>query len=84
MSFTIGGDYVRPEEPKKPLKIFTEKRKGQMVTIVKNYDGDQKELARKLKQHLSCGGTVKNDQIELQGNHLDAVKSYLRNSAKQR
>ncbi len=76
--FTLGGDWAEPQKEKKPLKVFTEKRKGQTITIVKNAEGDLKALAKELKQHLSCGGTVKNEQIELQGDHVEKVKTFLK------
>lgn len=76
MPFTLGGDWAERPKKKKQLKVFTEKRKGQTLTIVKNYDGDLKAMAKALKQHLSCGGTIKNEQIELQGDHVQKVSSY--------
>ncbi|MCP5492784.1 MAG: translation initiation factor [Chlamydiales bacterium] len=78
MPFTLGGDWAERPKEKKTVKVFTEKRKGQALTIVKNYDGDLKALAKTLKQHLSCGGTVKNEQIELQGDHVQKVNDYLK------
>ena len=79
MSFTIGGDYVPPgNDPKKPMKIFIEKRRGKSVTIIKNASGDLRKTASMLKSKLSCGGSVKNDQIELQGDHLLSVEKILK------
>jgi translation initiation factor 1 len=40
-------------------------------------DIDIKQLAKTLKQKFACGGTVKNDSIELQGNHAKEVKAEL-------
>ncbi len=63
------------------IKVYTEKRKfGKMYTIVKGIDDreiDIKSLGKKLKNHLACGGTVKDGFIELQGNHADRVKNFL-------
>jgi translation initiation factor 1 len=38
---------------------------------------DVKDLVKKLKSTLACGGTYKNNQIELQGNHKESVKKIL-------
>jgi translation initiation factor 1 len=38
---------------------------------------DIKDLIKKLKSALACGGTYKNNQIELQGNHRENVKKLL-------
>ncbi|HDN82960.1 MAG TPA: stress response translation initiation inhibitor YciH, partial [Candidatus Altiarchaeales archaeon] len=35
-------------------------------------------IARELKQKLACGGTTKNDRIELQGDHVQRVKKVLK------
>jgi translation initiation factor 1 len=57
------------------------KRKfGKEVTIVEGIDEkqlDPKELTKKLKSKLACGGTWKDGKIELQGNHTMRVKEVL-------
>ena len=54
--------------------IKLEKKKfGKVYTIVEGIDAkeiDLKELLKKLKNKLACGGTMKDGKIELQGNHL--------------
>ncbi|MCP3681141.1 MAG: stress response translation initiation inhibitor YciH [bacterium] len=63
------------------IKIFKEKKKfGKMSTIVEGLDGkelDLKEISKKLKNELACGGTVKEGKIELQGAHSTKVKKSL-------
>jgi len=55
------------------------KRYGKIVTIVSGFDSgiDIKSVAKALKNELACGGTSKENQIELQGEHLKKVKPIL-------
>ncbi len=61
------------------IVVKTEKRRfGKIQTIITGFEGvDIKEIAKKLKSELACGGTVKNNAIELQGNHRDKLKPLL-------
>ena len=62
------------------IKVITEKRRyGKIITLVigLSNDVDMKEIARSLKSELACGGTIKNNQIELQGEHRKKVKPIL-------
>ena len=63
------------------IKVFVEKRKwGKSVTIVTGLDEKEinlNKLAKKLKSKIATGGTAKDGKIELQGNHLYAVKDIL-------
>lgn len=61
------------------ITIRTEKRRfGKITTIIAGLVGvDIKDIAKKLKSGLACGGTVKNNSIELMGNHKEKVKPLL-------
>ncbi|MEA3329395.1 MAG: stress response translation initiation inhibitor YciH [Nanoarchaeota archaeon] len=62
------------------IRVTTVKRKfGKIMTIVSGFDKslDLKKIAKQLKAELGCGGTVKDDDIELQGNHRKKIKSLL-------
>ncbi|PIV68800.1 MAG: stress response translation initiation inhibitor YciH [Euryarchaeota archaeon CG01_land_8_20_14_3_00_38_12] len=62
------------------IKIYTEKRRyGKTVTIVEGIksDIDINELAKTLKTKCASGGTVKNGNIELQGDHKKKVQEAL-------
>ena len=54
--------------------IKTEKKKfGKIYTVIEGVNAkeiDTKELLKKLKNKLSCGGSFKEGKIELQGDHL--------------
>ncbi len=52
----------------------TKGRKGKGVSLIRGLDLEKtslKELAKKLKQKCGTGGTVKDNVIEIQGDHRD-------------
>src|SRR3989344_3097415 len=63
------------------IRIRKEKKRfGKIVTIIdgiKDPKINLKELAKKLKNKLACGGTSKEGMIELQGDHVKKVKEEL-------
>ena len=53
---------------------------GKAVTIVDGInekEANLSRLAQKLKSFCACGGTAKNEEIILQGDHRDKVREYL-------
>lgn len=66
------------EKERQKIKITVVERKfGKKVTIVEGISGDIKKIATKLKEELACGGTVKDNKIELQGDHAKKTKEKL-------
>jgi translation initiation factor 1 len=63
------------------IKVVIEKRKfGKLITVVMGLDPKAiniKDVAKKLKSKLACGGTVKGNNVELQGDHKQRVKDEL-------
>ncbi|MEK6810906.1 MAG: stress response translation initiation inhibitor YciH [Nanoarchaeota archaeon] len=62
------------------IKIATEKRRyGKVTTLVSGFDKsiDLKATAKSLKEGLACGGTIRNQTIELQGDHKKHVRLIL-------
>lgn len=60
------------------IRIFVEKRKfNKPITIIEGITDNAKDLASKLKAKLACGGTFKNNHIELQGDHRNRLKEIL-------
>lgn len=63
------------------IKVKIEKRKfGKLMTIIEGISHKEinlKEIAKKLKSKFACGGTVKGDTIELQGDHKNRIKEEL-------
>lgn len=60
------------------INVFTEKRKfGKPATVIEGIAENGKEVASQLKAKLACGGTFKNNRIELQGDHKKKIKDIL-------
>ena len=70
---------VEKEQQRISVKV-SKRRYGKEVTVVDGldpYEIDLEDLSKFLKGRLACGGTVKENSIELQGNHRDRVKELL-------
>ncbi|MEK6914144.1 MAG: stress response translation initiation inhibitor YciH [Nanoarchaeota archaeon] len=61
------------------IQITTEKKKfGKFITVISGFQGvDLKAIARDLKHALACGGTTRENKVELQGDHLNKAKETL-------
>jgi len=57
--------------------VFTfEKRRGKPVTLVGRFfinDKEKKEILKLLKSKLGCGGTVKDEWLEIQGDKKEKI-----------
>ena len=89
MGANLAGDSWETKKQKDPNKsfekisknehqlVFTfEKRRGKPVTLVGRFfmsDKDKKEILKQLKSKLGCGGTVKEEWIEIQGDKKDKI-----------
>lgn len=71
--------WTAPE--KQTARLAAEKRKkGKLVTVIHGLpaaENDLPALLAKLKTACGAGGTVKDDSIEVQGNHLLRVRELL-------
>ena len=72
---------IAKESQKITVKI--EKKKfGKKYTVIEGIDTSEinlKDLMKQLKSELACGGTLKNNLVELQGDHKQKVKKKLIN-----
>ena len=62
------------------IRITTDKKRyGKVVTLVTGFESgiDIKKIAKALKNGLACGGTFREDTVELQGDHRKKVKDIL-------
>ena len=68
------------KESQKILVYIERKKFNKNYTIIEGIDQkeiDLKDLAKKLKSELACGGTIKKGKIELQGEHKQRAKKIL-------
>jgi len=62
------------------IRVTTDKKRyGKIVTVVTGFGSgiDVKKIAKDLKNNLACGGTYKDDSIELQGDHRGKIREAL-------
>mgnify|MGYP001620118778 FL=1 len=62
------------------IRVTTDKKRyGKIVTVVTGFGSgiDIRQVAKDLKNRLACGGTYKDDMIELQGDHKKKIKEML-------
>lgn len=63
------------------IRRETKGRKGKGVTLISGTGlepGALKQLARRLKTRCGSGGTVKNNEIEIQGDHRELLEAELK------
>ncbi len=62
------------------IKVSIDKKRyGKIVTLVSGFENgiDMKEMAKNLKNGLACGGTYRENTVELQGDHRKKIKEVL-------
>ena len=52
-------------------------RKGKVVTVISRIGGDLKKMQKELQKDCGAGGSVKNNNIEIQGDHRDRIAKIL-------
>ena len=60
-----------------PIRVES-RNKGKKVTVVFNVTGDSRELLKELKHSAGCGGVVREDTIELQGEKISVVEKIIK------
>lgn len=71
---------VIPSDVTLKLRIEKKGRGGKSVTVVYELPDNPphfKKLGKELKSHCGTGGSFKNDQIEVQGDQRDKIRSFL-------
>lgn len=76
--------YLPLVEKETVLKLRIEKngRGGKTVSVIYNLPDHPpyfKELLKKLKNLCATGGALKESELEIQGDHLEKIRNYLKN-----
>ncbi len=69
-----------PNQQNVRVEASSKGRKGKTVTIIRGFQANPDTLAdllKKLKTHCGAGGTLKDNEIEIQGDHKQKIVQYL-------
>ncbi len=73
-------DTLSPSQQKLRIKLETKHRGGKTVTLIQGFIGknaDRESLAKQLKTICGTGGSVKDEEIIIQGDNRDKIIQWL-------
>lgn len=71
---------LAPSEQKLRIRLETKHRGGKTVTVVDGFvgaDHELQELGRRLKNACGTGGSAKDGEVIIQGDHREKVRNWL-------
>lgn len=69
-----------PAQQKLKIRLDTKHRAGKSVTLVEGFAGIEEELqklGKELKNFCGTGGSIKNNEIIIQGDHREKILQWL-------
>ena len=75
-----GSQTLPPEQQKLRIWLNTRLRAGKAVTLIVDFVGteeDLEDLGKKLKNYCGTGGSAKDGQVIIQGDHRETVMPWL-------
>src|ERR1700753_4126222 len=69
-------DTLPPAQQWLRVRLETQHRAGKVVTLIEGFTGkdeDREDLGKKLKNHGGTGGSAKDGEVIVQGDHRDKV-----------
>ena len=73
-------DITNISKEQQKIKIVVVRRRfKKFITTISGFDDKTivKDLGKEMKKKFACGGTVKDNEIELQGDHKKKAKAFL-------
>jgi translation initiation factor 1 len=70
----------KPGEQKLIVRLDTKHRAGKAVSLIEGFEGkeeDLQQLGKDLKSHCGTGGSAKNGEIIIQGDHRQKLLQWL-------
>ena len=74
---------LEPSKQKLRLKLETKHRAGKAVTLLLGFIGNDEDaqiLVKKLKNQCGSGGSAKDGELLVQGDHREKIKQWLLNN----
>jgi len=79
-AFERGVPGLPPNQQQIRVEASSKGRKGKTVTIIRGFQASPEtltDLLKKLKTQCGAGGTLKDNEIEIQGDHKQKIVQYL-------
>ena len=70
-------EMMPPEKQTAYIERDRKKRRGKTVIVIRNLKGDLNGLKKELQKHCGAGGSLKNNEIEIQGDHREKIAAFL-------